>query len=93
MKGGNNERLCVACRKLVRKDQMIRFVRLDGKAVLDPDQKAQGRGAYVCRKEECIRLLLEKHFLRKALHTPLDEEALQEAMASVTDEAEEVPNG
>ena len=72
---------------------MIRFVRLDGKAVLDPDQKAQGRGAYVCRKKECVRLLSEKHFLRKALHTPLDEEALKEAMASVTDEAEEVPNG
>lgn len=90
MKGGNNERLCVACRKLGRKEQMIRFVRLDGKVSLDSDQKAEGRGAYVCRKEECIRLLMEKHFLRKALHTPSDEDALKEAMASVT---EEVPNG
>ena len=83
MKGGNQERLCVACRKLARKENMIRFVRLDGKAAVDPSGKVQARGAYVCRKETCIRTLSEKHLLRRALRTPFDEEALKEAVSMV----------
>ena len=91
MKGGNQERLCLACRKLDRKDRMIRFVRLQGNAAVDPTQKAQGRGAYVCRNAECVTRLVEKHFLRKALHTPHDEEALETAMELVMN-GEEAPD-
>ena len=93
MKGANLERQCVSCRKLQRKENMIRFVRLDGKAVMDASQKIQGRGAYVCRDGECLRRLSEKHFLRKALHTAFDEEALRKAEAFLREERKEVPNG
>ena len=93
MKGGNQERLCVACRKLDRKERMIRFVREDGKAIVDLTGKIQARGAYVCRDPECIRRLRDKHFLRKALHTAFDEEALREAEAFLREERKEVPNG
>ncbi|MBR3437561.1 MAG: YlxR family protein [Lachnospiraceae bacterium] len=83
MKGGNQERLCVACRKLDRKENMIRFVRLDGKAAVDPSGKVQARGAYVCRNDSCIRALSEKHLLRRALRTPTDEEALKEVVSMI----------
>ena len=92
MKGNNLERLCLSCRKLDKKEHLIRFVRVDGKAALDPTGKIQARGAYVCRKKECVRTLMDRHFLRKALRTPNDEEALMEAMALVEREAEEVPH-
>ena len=79
MKGGNSERLCLACRKLRRKEEMIRFVRIGSKAAVDLSGKIQARGAYVCRDPECMERLKEKHFLRKALRTAFDEEALSEA--------------
>ena len=93
MKGDNLERLCVACRKLDKKEHLIRFVRLEGKAVPDPTGKIQARGAYVCRKKECLDLLMEKHLLRKVLKTPNDEEALREAMAFIEKGAWEVRHG
>ena len=62
---------------------MIRFVRVGGKAAVDISGKIQARGAYVCRNEECIRRLQEKHFLRKALHLVSDDEALEDAEAIV----------
>ncbi len=93
MKGANLERQCVSCRKLDRKENMIRFVRLDGRAVMDAAKKIQARGAYVCRNEECLRRLRDKHLLRKALHTAFDEEALAEAEALLTEDRKEAPNG
>ena len=93
MKGGNQERLCLACRKLDQKDRMIRFVRIGGKANMDPTGKIQARGAYAHRSEECLKALMEKHFLRKALHTAFDEEALRKAEAFLREERKEVPNG
>lgn len=93
MKGGNRERQCVACRKLDLKEHMIRFVRVGGNAVMDASGKIQGRGAYVCRDPECLRILREKHFLRKALHAAGDEEALRDAQAVLLPKPGEVPNG
>lgn len=93
MKGANWERMCVSCRKLDKKENMIRFVRADGKAVMDASKKIQARGAYVCRNEECLRKLSEKHFLRKALHTACDEEALLDAEAFLREDRKEAPNG
>lgn len=93
MKGANLERQCVSCRKLDRKENMIRFVRADGKAVMDASQKIQARGAYICRNEDCLRKLGDRHLLRKALHTAFDEDAVAEAEAFLRKDRKEVPNG
>ena len=50
----NSQRMCVVCRQMKSKEQLVRVVRtVDGMSI-DPTFKAQGRGAYICRAAECV---------------------------------------
>ena len=49
------QRLCSGCQAFQDKKALIRIVRTPaGEIIMDPTGKAPGRGAYVCRKSECI---------------------------------------
>ena len=51
------ERLCVGCRTLHPKCELLRIVKSpDGTVALDPTGKSPGRGAYLCPSPECLRL-------------------------------------
>ena len=63
--------MCVSCRTMRPTEELIRFVRdfETGEVMIDTDKKLFGRGAYICRSNECIRLAakkkgLERHFKR-----------------------------
>ena len=47
-------RRCVVCRTAHPKSALQRHVRSTGGVVVDPAQRAQGRGAYLCGAEACI---------------------------------------
>ncbi len=47
------QRTCVGCREVLPKRQMIRIVRTDSGAQVDPTGKAAGRGAYLHDQREC----------------------------------------
>ena len=50
------ERLCVGCRQLRPKGELMRIVRSpEGEISIDPTGKSPGRGAYLCRSSECLR--------------------------------------
>ena len=50
------ERLCVGCRTLHPKRELLRIVKSpDGTVALDPTGKSPGRGAYLCPSPECLR--------------------------------------
>lgn len=60
------QRTCVACRNMFDKRELIRVVRLtDGSVAVDTTGKKDGRGAYVCKNEDCINKcckgLLKRH--------------------------------
>ena len=49
------ERMCVVCRKMQEKRNLIRVVKTkDGSISYDPTGKAAGRGAYLCASRECF---------------------------------------
>ncbi len=48
-------RRCVVCRRQGGKAGLLRVVRGADGAAADPAGRAQGRGAYVCRRPECLR--------------------------------------
>ena len=77
-------RMCVGCREMIEKRDLIRIVRTpDGEAVLDPTGKRSGRGAYVCRQEECLRRAIRQKQLERQLEitmTPEITEALTAEM-------------
>ena len=51
-------RMCVACRELKEKRDMLRIVKnAQGEIFIDFSSKAPGRGAYICNNPECVKKL------------------------------------
>lgn len=68
----NPQRLCSGCQTFQDKKSLIRIVRTPtGEIILDPTGKAPGRGAYVCRKAECITKAAAGKSLDRALKAPV----------------------
>lgn len=58
------QRQCIACRKSKDKQDLIRVVKTkEGEITLDRTGRKNGRGAYLCNSEECLK----KAFQSKAL--------------------------
>lgn len=69
------ERMCIACRKVSPKNNLIRIVKnSQGEISLDFTGKAHGRGAYLCDSLEC----LEKCFKQKSLNRAFEMNVPQE---------------
>lgn len=67
--------MCIACRELKEKRDMLRAVRNgEGKIFLDFSSKASGRGAYVCDNSECIKKLKRQKLLNKVFSCEVDGE-------------------
>ena len=68
-------RMCVGCREMKEKREMIRVVRSpEGVLSLDPVGKKSGRGAYVCRSEDCLKRAIRQRQLERHLDVELSEE-------------------
>ena len=66
------QRTCVACRVVKDKRELVRLVRVpDGDVEVDDEGKIAGRGAYLCRVEECWRIGLKGGRLEYALRARL----------------------
>lgn len=61
-------RLCVACRTSYEKNTLLRVIKdVNGHITVDRDMNMQGRGGYICRKEECINLAKKRKAFERAL--------------------------
>ena len=68
-------RTCLGCRRTRNKKDLIRIVRTpEGEIMTDPRQKAPGRGAYLCRKEECLARVIRSGALQRALKQSIPED-------------------
>lgn len=67
--------MCIACRELKDKRELLRVVKnSDGEIFIDLTSKAQGRGAYICDKSECIAKLRKQRILNKVFSCAVDDE-------------------
>ena len=84
-------RMCVACREMKPKKELIRVVRTpEGEIVADETGRKHGRGAYLCRSEACLNKALKIRALDRALEQPLTEaavDALRQVIAGGGNEA------
>ena len=48
------QRMCVTCRTVKPKAELLRIAVFEGKVSVDPDGNAKGRGCYVCNNLVCI---------------------------------------
>ena len=59
-------RMCVACREMKDKRELIRIVKSGDSIKVDLTDKTSGRGAYVCRNEDCLGKLGKHKLLNRA---------------------------
>lgn len=67
-------RMCMACRERKEKKEMLRIVKNESGIHLDFSGKAQGRGAYLCNSEECLKKLLRYKLVNKTFSCDAGEE-------------------
>lgn len=79
-------RMCVGCQEMKSKKELLRVVRTpEGDIVLDPTGKKAGRGAYMCRSEQCLTKAFKEKRLEKALKHPIGEEVYNALRAGITE--------
>ena len=71
-------RMCVGCREMKPKRELVRVVRSETGIVFDKTGKLPGRGAYVCPKHECLDRAIKTHTLEKALQDKIEDEVIQQ---------------
>ena len=67
------ERMCLGCRTVHPKKDMIRVVRSPENVYsVDMTGKSPGRGAYICRNEECFRRAEKEHGFERAFKSKME---------------------
>jgi predicted RNA-binding protein YlxR (DUF448 family) len=90
------QRTCIACRSTEAKRGLVRVVRTpEGRVVLDPTGKANGRGAYVHESRACWEEALKKDRLGRALKVtvPAEDAEMLKAHAAGVPETGETEDG
>lgn len=66
-------RMCVACRTVKPKRELIRVVKYGEDISLDRTGKKNGRGAYICDNPDCIAKLKKQKLLNKVFSCSVEE--------------------
>ena len=80
------ERMCVACRSMKPKNELIRVVRNGDGITLDMSQKLAGRGAYICKNAECVKAAQKRRALSRHFKTAVGDEIYDCLKAVTADE-------
>lgn len=71
-------RKCVGCGEMKPKKEMIRVLRtMEGDFVLDATGKKNGRGAYLCRSQECLERAVKTKGLERSFKQAIPEEVYE----------------
>lgn len=60
------ERMCVSCRQMKPKNDLIRIVNTPDGVIVDKTGKVNGRGVYICSCKDCIAKALKNKGFAKA---------------------------
>lgn len=81
-------RKCVATGEMFPKKEMIRVVRSkEGEVSVDPTGKKAGRGAYVSKTEEAVKIAQKKNILGRQLEVTIPEEVYEELLKLIRRES------
>jgi predicted RNA-binding protein YlxR (DUF448 family) len=71
-------RMCLGCRVMMPKKELTRIVKNQaGEIRLDNTGKMAGRGAYICKKNECLELCIKNKALNKAFEMNVDKQVYE----------------
>lgn len=66
-------RMCVCCREMKPKKSMLRIVKSGEEITLDLTGKKNGRGAYICDDENCVKKLRRQKILNRVFSVNVDD--------------------
>jgi predicted RNA-binding protein YlxR (DUF448 family) len=79
-------RMCIGCREMKPKKELIRMVRSpDGEIGIDLKGKAPGRGAYLCCDQACVDRAVKSRFLEKAFEMKIEQEVYKQLKAKLNE--------
>ncbi|MGI6725173.1 MAG: RNase P modulator RnpM [Christensenellales bacterium] len=77
-------RMCVGCREMKPKKELLRVVRTPEDVILiDFTGKKSGRGAYVCPEEGCLARAVKQRQLDRALDRTISPEITQQLAGQI----------
>ena len=78
-----NTRTCIACRAKRQKDELLRIVAEENKAVVDESGKSNTRGMYICDNQSCINKLLKAKDVTKCIKINASGESIKELLKNL----------
>ena len=80
------QRTCMACNQKKDKKELLRIVKNKENVVsIDKTGKQEGRGAYICKDEECLEKVIKSKRLEKALDTKISQEIYEDIRGVIFD--------
>lgn len=77
-------RKCVVTQEMKPKKELMRVVRSkEGEVTIDPSGKKSGRGAYLTKSVEVVKLAQQKNTLEQQLNAKIDSSLYEELLAFV----------
>ena len=72
-------RQCVGCQEMKSKLELIRVIKTpEGEVTLDVTGRKNGRGAYLCKKKECLEKLRKTKGLERSLKIAIPQEVYEQ---------------
>lgn len=67
-------RMCVVCRSMLPKSELLRVVKNDDGISVDITGKKAGRGAYICKNPACAAKCVSKKLFNRVFDCAIDDE-------------------
>ena len=80
------QRTCIGCNSKKNKNDLIRIVKSkDGNISIDRTGKVEGRGAYICDSEECLKKAIKSKRLERTFETKISDEIYESLRGVIID--------
>lgn len=80
-------RMCLGCNEMKPKKELVRVVKSkEGEISLDLTGKKAGRGAYICKKAECLRLARKARRFEKSFSCRIEDSVYDGLEAELSNE-------
>lgn len=71
-------RQCIGCREMKAKKEMMRVLKTpENEIVLDTTGKKNGRGAYLCKNSECLKMAQKNKGIERAFQMAIPKEVYE----------------
>ena len=77
-------RQCVGCGEMKPKNELVRVVKTsEGEISLDRTGKKNGRGAYICHDENCLKMAIRAKRLEHAFECQISDEIYERLLQEI----------